>query len=446
MDVVTRFAPSPTGLLHIGNYRTAVFAYLFARHHNGKFLVRIEDTDRERSRKEHEENILDALSWLGLSHDELFRQSEHAPRHQALLEKLIEEGKAYISKEESTQTPGKILELVRFKNPNRKVRFLDNIRGELEMDTSELGDFVIAKSLSEPLFHLAVVVDDWDHGVTHVIRGEDHISNTPRQILIQEALGAPTPVYAHLPLVLAPDRSKLSKRRGALAITEYRERGYLPEALLNQMAMIGWNPGTEEEVFSKEELIERFTLEQIQKGSAIFDETKMKWFNREHLLRLPREVFETHASQFLTETTREALEKTGRLEAALTLAKERIQTFGEITDMDTAGEFSYLIAPQDYDPKTLHWAKEVDEGKTPERLKMALEALQGISIDDWSDITVKGAVWPIAESEGKGSVLWPMRVALTGRDKSPDPFTVAGILGKDETTARIQKAIELLKH
>lgn len=444
MDVVTRFAPSPTGLLHVGNYRTAVFSYLFARHHNGKFIVRIEDTDRERSSKEHEKNILDALDWLGLSYDELFRQSDHLERHREVLEKLVQEGKAYISKEESKQSPGTFRELVRFKNPNRVVKFSDAIRGDLEMDTSDLGDFVIAKDISEPLFHLAVAVDDWDHGVTHIIRGEDHISNTPRQILIQEAIGAPTPTYAHLPLVLSPDRSKLSKRRGAIPVTEYRSLGYLPQAVLNQMALIGWNPGTDEEVFTKEELVERFTLDQVQKGGAIFDATKLQWFNREHMLRLPREDFEHMAATFLSEETRETLTNAGRLESALAIAKERIHTFGDIADMEKAGEFSYLTGTPTIDPNTLHWSKENDPTKTPLRLKMALEALEKVQSDVWSETSVKEALWPIAEKEGKGQLLWPVRVALSGREKSPDPFFIAGILGKDETLGRIQNALKTL--
>ena len=216
-QIVTRFAPSPTGLLHAGNYRTAVFSYLFARQHGGKFILRIEDTDRERSRPEYEVNILESLAWLGLDFDEKYRQSENASVHREYLEKMIASGHAYISQETPTKE-GERAEVIRFKNPNKKVLFPDLIRGDIEFDTTELKDFVIAKSLDEPVFHLAVVVDDFTAGVTHVIRGEDHISNTPRQILIQEAIGAPCPIYAHLPLVLAPDRSKLSKRKGALPL------------------------------------------------------------------------------------------------------------------------------------------------------------------------------------------------------------------------------------
>lgn len=281
--VVTRFAPSPTGKLHSGAYRTAIFAYLFARKNNGEFILRIEDTDKDRSTKENEENILESLEWLGLEYDNFFRQSEHVERHREVLEKMIKEGHAYISKEEAKDGSGVIKEIVRFKNPNEDVSFIDEIKGTVTMHTADLGDFVIAKNINEPLFHLAVVVDDFDEGVTHIIRGEDHVSNTPRQILIQRAIGAPTPTYAHLPLVLGEDKQKLSKRKGALAMTEYRDQGYLPEAILNMVSMVGWNSGTEQELFSKEELIKEFDLAKVQKSPAIFNQEKLNWINKEYI-------------------------------------------------------------------------------------------------------------------------------------------------------------------
>src|SRR3989338_7522449 len=213
--VVTRFAPSPTGFMHMGSVRTALFAYLFARQNGGKFILRIEDTDHERSKKEFDDAIIDAMNWLGLGYDALYRQSERASVYRKHIEKLLHEGKAFVSKEETSPDAakdGKVrrAEVIRFKNPNKLIKFKDLIRGDIEFDTTELGDFVIARSIDEPVFHLAVAVDDCEMGITHVIRGEDHISNTPRHILISEALGAPLPTFAHLPLVLAPDRTKLS--------------------------------------------------------------------------------------------------------------------------------------------------------------------------------------------------------------------------------------------
>ena len=223
--VATRFPPSPTGLLQAGNARTAVFNYLFAKKHGGKFIVRIEDTDRERSKKEYEQNILDTLEWLGFGHDAFYRQSDNAPRHKEVLSMLIEKGSAYVSKE-TPKEEGQRAEVIRFKNPNTSVTFTDIIRGDITVDTTDLGDFVIARSLDEPLYHLGVVVDDFDEGVTHVIRGEDHISNTPRQILILQAMGGTIPMYAHLPLVFGSDGKKLSKRTGAKAMTQYRDDGF----------------------------------------------------------------------------------------------------------------------------------------------------------------------------------------------------------------------------
>ena len=279
--ITTRFPPSPTGSLHIGNVRTALFNYLYARQNNGSFIVRIEDTDKARSKKEYEDEMLENLEWLGLKRDgELLHQSERTEIYKKYLQKLINENKAYIS----TETEGENREVVRFRNPNKSVKFDDLIRGVVEFDTTELGDFIVAKSVDEPLYHLAVVIDDCESGITHVIRGEDHISNTPRQILIQEAIDATRPFYAHLPLVLAQDRSKLSKRRHgeSASLNYYRHKGYSPEAIINYLALLGWNPGTEQEIFTLEELINVFDLSRVHKGGAIFDEKKLAWVNRKH--------------------------------------------------------------------------------------------------------------------------------------------------------------------
>ena len=225
-----RIAPSPTGNLHIGTARTALFNFLFARKEGGVFIVRIEDTDKERNKPEYEKNIIDGFNWLGIKYDEFYRQSERADSHKKWLKKLIDENKAYLSKEEEG---GNRDEVIRFRNPNRDISFEDTVRGQVSFNTEELGDFVIARSMDEPLYHFAVVVDDFEMNINHVIRGEDHISNTPRQILIQEAIGAPRPKYSHIPLILAKDRSKMSKRHGAVSINEFKDRGFLPEAMVN---------------------------------------------------------------------------------------------------------------------------------------------------------------------------------------------------------------------
>src|SRR3989344_309501 len=268
--VITRFAPSPTGLLHAGNYRTALFAYIFALKNKGEFLLRIEDTDKVRSKKEYEDNIIESLKWLQIKYNKFFRQSERTEIYKNYIKKLIDSGHAYISKETPKEKEGR-KEVIRFKNPNKKISWDDLIRGKIEFNTTELNDFVIAKSIDEPVFHLVVVIDDYEMGITHIIRGEDHISNTPRQMLIYEALGLPIPLYAHIPLLLAPDRTKLSKRKGALPITTYRDRGYLPEALINYMVLLGWNPGTEQEIMTFDEMMDQFALEKVQKSGAIFN-------------------------------------------------------------------------------------------------------------------------------------------------------------------------------
>ncbi|KKR31046.1 MAG: hypothetical protein A3C62_00575 [Candidatus Zambryskibacteria bacterium RIFCSPHIGHO2_02_FULL_39_16] len=282
-NIVVRMAPSPTGNLHIGTARTTLFNYLFAKQRGGKFILRIDDTDRERSTKAFEQNILDGLIWLGLEHDELYRQSEREDIYKKFLKQMLDSGFVYISKEEVTEA-GQRNEVIRLKNPNKKVVFEDLVRGSVEFDTTELGDFVVAKSLEEPLYHLASVVDDHEMAITHVIRGEDGISNTPRQILIQEAIRATRPIYAHLPLILASDRSKLSKRKHgeAVWIDTYKNKGYSPQAIINYLALLGWNPGTNQEIFTLDELIKVFDISRVHKGGAIFDEKKLAWVNRKH--------------------------------------------------------------------------------------------------------------------------------------------------------------------
>jgi len=267
-------APSPTGNFHVGGARTALFNFLFAKQNNGKFILRIEDTDKERSKKEFEDDIFESLEWLGLKYDEFYRQSERGEIYRNYVEKMLNNDSVYEAEDK----------VIRFRNPNKKIKFNDLVRGEIEFDTTELKDFVIAKSVDEPLYHLAVVIDDFESGITHVIRGEDHISNTPRQILIQEAIGAPRPLYAHLPLILAQDRSKLSKRKHgeSVSLDYYRHKGYSRDAIINYLALLGWNPGTEQEIFTLEELINVFDLGRVHKGGAIFDEKKLAWVNRKH--------------------------------------------------------------------------------------------------------------------------------------------------------------------
>ncbi len=432
--IVTRFAPSPTGLLHMGNYRTAVFAYLYAKKHQGEFILRIEDTDRERSKKEYEDNILESLAWLGLKHDTFYRQSENLSRHTYFLNKLIEEGKAYISNEEAKDGSGVMRALVRFKNPNKKVTFVDAIRGEIITDTTDLGDFVIAKSITEPLFHMAVVVDDFEEGVTHVLRGEDHIPNTPRQMLIQEALSFPHPTYAHFPLVLSEDRTKLSKRKGAKAITWYKNEGYVPEALLNFMALIGWNPGGEKEIFTVSELVSLFDFDHVSKSGAICNEEKLDWVNKEHIKLQSHEEQLKVINEYLPNYGAELLNRMREL------IIERITHYGEIKAIE-ADEFIFFKDTPSYEASQLLW-KDTDVSTLKMHLDVVKEMLSSIPV--WNKEIIKEVLFPYAEAKGKGEVLWPLRVALSGRQKSADPFTLLSILGKEEAEKRIDTAITLL--
>lgn len=446
--VITRFAPSPTGFMHMGSVRTALFAYLFARQHDGRFILRIEDTDRERSKKEFDDAILDAMKWLQLPYDELYRQSERGAVYRKHIEKLVKEGKAFISKEEPAAAgEPKRAEVIRFKNPNKVIKFTDLIRGDIEFDTTELGDFVIAKSLEEPVFHLAVAVDDFEMGVTHVIRGEDHISNTPRHILIFEAFGAAIPTFAHLPLVLASDRTKLSKRKHGeiVSLEYYRKLGYLSAAILNFMALIGWNPGGNEEVFSLTDLVKIFGVSKVQKGGAIFNIEKLNWFNKHYIGKLsPQEKLEALKALPDSAAISNKLETLSEKPALLPLMTERVSNFAELRDLILAGEFDYFFGAPVYTKENLLWKGEGDLGKTKERLAAARILIENVPAAAFTKEAVKNALWPYAEQEGRGSVLWPVRMSLSGKQKSPDPFVLAEVLGREETLSRIQTAINLL--
>lgn len=434
--IVVRIPPSPTGMMHLGTARTALVNYLFAKKHSGKVILRMEDTDRERSKSEFADDIVDGLSWLGISHDEMYKQSERTDIYTKYLKQLIDDGHAYVSHEQKKDGEGEV-DVVRFKNPNKEVTFTDLVRGDITFDTTDLGDFVIAKSLTEPLYHLAVVVDDMEMNITHVIRGEDHISNTPRQILVAEALGASLPQYAHIPLILAPDKSKLSKRHGAVAVTEYRNQGFLPEALINFLALIGWNPGTDQELFSLEELIEAFTLEKVQKGGAVFNIEKLRWFNREYIQKLPEATVTEEIRKYFAK-----FEPSDEILALLTpVILERVELFSDIGKQVEEGEFDYYFSAPEVDSNKLVW-KDDDPANTRRHLETVFGLIEDVT--PWDKESIKEALWPYATEAGKGSVLWPMRFALTGRDKSPDPFTVAHILGKEETQSRIQAAISLV--
>ena len=441
-EIRTRIAPSPTGDLHIGTARTALFSYLFAKQNNGKFVVRIEDTDKERSTKESESDIFNGLKWLGLKEDELYRQSERTDIYKKYIQQMLDASTAYVSKEESKAKAGEQVEVVRLKNEGKKVEFEDMVRGKIEFDTTELGDFVIARSIDDPLYHLAVVVDDHEMAISHIIRGEDHISNTPRQILIQEALGLERPKYAHIPLILAPDRSKMSKRRNSTSISEYSEKGYISSALINYMALLGWNPGTDRELFTLDELIAEFKLENIQKGGAIFDIEKLNWFNREYIKKMPEDEIFENVKKNLPESISNMSEYSDTiLRKIIPIISERMNVFGDMKQMSEDGEIDYYFRNPEYDRKNLLWKQDSDLKVSVEHLREVARLLESVDESDFTQESVKEAIWSYADEKGKGSVLWPMRYALSGRDKSPDPFMLASVLGKDETIYRLNNAV-----
>lgn len=442
--IITRIPPSPTGHLHIGTARTALFNYIFAKKNNGKLVFRSEDTDKTRSTKEFEAEIIDGLKWLGLNWDntEIIRQSERSHIYREYLEKIIASGHAYLSKEVSKSNPNEMVEVVRLKNQNKKITFNDLVRGEISFDTTELGDVVIARSLDDALYHFTVVVDDYLMGVTHVIRGEDHISNTPRQILIQEALGIERPVYAHLPLILAPDRSKMSKRHGAVSLNSYREAGYTKEAIINYLALLGWNPGTDRELFTLPELIESFEISHIQKSGAVFDIKKFNWFNKEYLKNYSLDSFITYLSlESVADLPPHFDFRSEKFKALASIIKERVHTRQECLDEIRAGEYDFaFITPNEYDPSLLVWKNDTEPKAAKLRLKRAMELLA--TADFSTPNKIKEILWPYAEEIGKGELLWPLRVALSGKNQSPDPFTIASIIGYEETIRRIQIACD----
>ena len=452
-NMVTRFAPSPTGRLHIGSARTALFSYLLARQHQGKFILRIEDTDRNRSLTEHEQDIVSGLEWLSLHWDEFYRQSEREELYHKYLEQMIEDNTAYISEEKVKVGENKRSQVIRFRNPNTEISFQDQIRGEITFDTTELGDFVIARSLTEPLFHLSVVIDDGLMNISHIIRGEDHISNTPRQILLQQALGFDQPVYAHIPLILAPNRAKLSKRQTGVrfsTITELRDFGYLPDALINFLALLGWNPGTDEELFQLQELVEFFNLNQVQKSGAVFNQDKLDWINRSHLSDLSQEEHINSVSHYL-EISQRYQERSWQIDKSYTreiwskILQERISVYGEITELVDGGELDYLFEQPEYEPQDLIW-KQTDRSKTVEHLQTVHNKLSGLASKMFNQQSVKDALWDYATEQGRGEVLWPLRYALSGLDRSPDPFTLAEVLGQKTTLERIDRAVRSLSN
>jgi len=434
----TRIAPSPTGYLHVGTARTALFNELFAHGQGGHFIVRVEDTDKERNKPEYETIILEALRWLGLTWDEgpdkpgdfgPYRQSERTQLYTEAVEKLVASGAAY-------QEAGG--EAVRLKVEPQTVTFTDAIRGEVQLQSDSWGgDFVIARSPQDPLYHLAVVVDDAAMAISHVIRGEEHLANTARHILLQRALGLPEPSWAHVPLLLDAERRKLSKRTGEVSLLAFRDKGYLPEAMLNYLALLGWNPKDDTEFFTHQELQKRFSLEAVQKAGAFFSEEKLQAVNKHYLRQLPPPEFFEYARPSLESAVYDLSDEQYWTAAAAT-EQERISAFSELPD-----KLSYYAPdwPGDYPAERLVWKKST-AAATQDILEKLMAFMSDVAEKDFTEEALEKQLmaWIEETGQGRGDVLWPLRVALTGLEQSPSPFEVAAVLGKEETLNRLAAA------
>ncbi len=479
-NIVTRFAPSPTGFMHVGGARTALFAYLWARKHGGKFILRIEDTDKVREVEGSIAQIIESLSWLGIEWDYgpdkvapfgSCIQSERLHTYKAFAEKLVAEGYAYqdpytseeLSKfREEAKAQNKPflfrdhrpegacvwdgVSTLRFKVPVVERTFWhDEVRGDLEAGEEALDDFVLVKNDGYPTYNFAHIVDDYHMGVTHIMRADEFISTTPKFISLYKALGFDIPKFVTLPPILREDKKKkLGKRDGAKDLLDYRSEGYLPEALTNFLAFIGWNPGTDQEIFSLDELISSFTLEGIQTGGALLNEDKLKWMNREHLLRLSIEKFSDFVHTWTPDSTKALSQfSEDRLDRLTPVIRERVNTGLELREQMEAGEYDFAFQAPHVEVQLIQWKKDTTVRDTLPRLQRLAEIVatlpENITPDD-----AKTAIWDYAEEVGRGEVLWPLRVALTGREKSPDPFTVMHVIGSGESYKRIKSACDTI--
>lgn len=462
MGMKTRFAPSPTGHLHVGGARTALFSWLQARRHGGQFVLRIEDTDRERSTRAFEDSILEGMAWLGLEHDEgPYRQTERTRRYAEILQRLQDEGKAYpcyCSRErldavraeqekrkekprydghcrDRTEPPPEgVQPVIRFRNPGSgQVPFHDAVQGDVTYDNSELDDLIIARSDGTPTYNLTVVVDDADMGITDVIRGDDHLNNTPRQINILRALGMEPPRYAHVPMILGPDGKRLSKRHGAMSVLQYREHGYLPQALLNYLLRLGWSHG-DQEVFSSEEMIALFDIGDVQRAPASFDPDKLNWLNHQYIMHTEPERITEQLEQKLRAYNLDPA-RGPDLETLVQTQSQRSKTLVEMVEKST---FFYR-EPEEYEAKAAR--KNLTAATRP-----ALEAMQQelAALEDWNGEAIHAALKAIAERmELKfGKVAQPLRVAVSGGTVSPSIDDTLVLLGREATLRRIRKAVD----
>lgn len=469
-QVRVRFAPSPTGYLHVGGARTALFDWLFARKTGGVFVLRIEDTDTERSSDEMTQGILDAMEWLGLRWDEgPYMQSTGVERHRQAGTRLLESGHAYycfcppelldqkrkeaaarktdfkydrtcfaLSPDEARRR----LEsgergAVRFKVPEGPVSFRDSVVGEVTIASEMIEDFVLLRSNGQPTYHVSVVVDDIEMRITHVIRGADHISNTPKQILLYRALRAPIPEFAHIPLILGPDKTRMSKRHGATSVSSYKEQGIVPEAMRNFLALLGWSPGNDQELFSDEELIQAFSLKGISKANAVFNPDKLMWFNAQYIAKLPHEKLVQYLKPEYSQAGlwRDSLENEERewFRTLIDLYRPRAKV---LTDFPKQSRM-FLIDHVEYDPAA------VDKFLKDETIRGYMRALAERieAVPEFNHQSLENAVRALSEELGvkAGVLMNACRVALTGQAVAPGLFDVMGLLGREKTIARLRE-------
>lgn len=474
MTVRTRFAPSPTGYLHIGGARTALFNYLFARRHGGRFILRIEDTDRERSTPEAIAAIIQSLKWLDLDWDEgPFFQTERFPIYKAKVEQLLQEGKAYpctctpaqlaakrqaalqekrkpaydgTCRPHGNSRPSAIIAQLSAKGTPYVIRFLapqsgttiveDTVKGSVVFENRELDDLIIARSDGTPTYNFCVVVDDIDMGISHIIRGDDHLSNTPRQILLYQALGHTPPQFAHVPLILGLDKARLSKRHGATSVTAYRDMGYLPEALVNYLVRLGWSHG-DQEIFSQTELIEKFALEEVGKSAGVFNPEKLLWLNFHYLKNRPLSRLADEVLPFIEAKGYPRPQDRARLEKMIETLKERAKT---LTEMVELARF-YLSDEIAIEKKA---AKKFFTREVLEPLEELTKKLA--TLGDFSEQQIEQAFTETLQRRGLplGKLAQPARVALTGSTVSPGIYEVIAALGKERTLKRLRQALEYI--
>jgi glutamyl-tRNA synthetase len=477
-QIRVRFAPSPTGFLHVGGARTALFNWLFVRHHGGVFVLRIEDTDRERSDDTMTQAILDGMQWLGLTWDEgPFHQADGIETHRADALRLLENGLAYrcfctteelearrkaagnsddayrydrkclltVSRAESDRraAAGEPF-TIRFQVPEGVTAWDDAVYGNIEFDNASIEDFIILRTDGTPIYNLAVVSDDVAMRITHVLRGDDHVSNTPKQIMLYNALGAELPVFGHLPMILGPDGKRLSKRHGATAVGEYHAQGILPQAMVNFLALLGWSPGTEQEIFEVDELIQQFSLDGINRKGAIFDARKLEWLNGQHMSRMAAEMLAAIVSDLIVAA---GLADAARLERerdwflrVLDLVKVRARSYDDVVEQARP----YFGGDVVYEPEAVekYW-------KDPEDVSGRLEALRDrlAKLPEWSEPALETALRELANQQriGAGKLIHPLRLAVTGAAVSPGVFEVLGVMGKGLVLARLDRAISTLR-